>query len=173
MCLYKNVLADIISQVGLSKYRKYLSGTNLLLILGGGVGAYLAYQYFTRGPNSEKDGLKKNKQLKNKARTSGAQGVDNPRLELVVSPLRVAPFVPTPVHIKGVFKGDDNQPSPVVEGFFTIYDNNNNIITQGTLGKNISTFDKTVQLPPLPNSIISVQVSDAPIEDNQGATITT
>ena len=165
-------MADIISQVGLSKYRKYLSGTNLILLLGGGVGAYLAYQYFTRGPNSQKDGLAKNKQLKSKSKGGSGQ-VDNPRLELVVSPLRVAPFVPTPVQIKGVFKGDDNQPSEVVEGFFTIYDNNNSIITQGSLGKNIAEFDKTVQLPPLPNSIISVQVSDAPVEDNQGATITT
>lgn len=167
-------MADIISQVGLSKYRKYLSGTNLILLIGGGVGVYLAYQYFTRGPNSQKDGLAKNKQLKSKSmKMTGATGVDNPRLELVVSPLRVAPFVPTPVQIKGTFKGEDDQPSEVVEGFFTIYDNNNSIITQGSLGKNIAEFDKTVQLPPLPNSIISVAVSDSPIEDSQGVSLTT
>lgn len=165
-------MADIISQVGLSKYRKYLSGTNLILILGGGVGAYLAYQYFTRGPNSEKDGLKKNKQLKNRSR-GGSDQVDNPRLELVVSPLRVHPFVPTPVQIKGFFKGDDNEASEVVEGFFTIYDSNNKVITTGSLGKGISHFDKTVQLPPLPNSIISVMVSDTKVEDSPGVTITT
>ena len=170
MSLYKNVLDDIISQVGLSKYRKYLSGTNLLILVGGAAAVYFGYNYLTRGPGSEKEGKKQNKRIRNRA---GAMGVDNPRLELVVSPIRVHPFVPTPVRIKGVFKGDDNQPSPVVEGFFTIYDSNNAVITQGSLGKGIDTFDKTVQLPPLPNSIISVQVSDTPIEDTSGLTVTT
>ena len=151
--------------------KRYATPTNIVLVAGGLMAAYLGYQYFTNGPGDAKVGKSAKLHGKLGPNVGSNQGVDNPRLELVVSPIVVKPNIPTPIHIKGVFLDDSNQPSAVGEGFFTIFDSKNNIITQGSLGRNLAEFDKTVQLPPLPDGIISVQVSDSPIEQNEGATV--
>src|SRR6478609_1227518 len=117
-------MPNIFSPRILGPYKKYATPTNLLIGTGLVLAAYLGYSYLSKG---------KNKGGKNLMPKLGLPGeITNPRLEFNVTPPVLKPNSPSVIEIKGVFKGDDNQPSAASEGFYSIYDSQDNIITSGT-----------------------------------------
>ena len=153
----------------LGPYRKYATTKNLLIGAGLALAAYLGYNYITKQNNNKKGKGGTTAKGRHPAVMGAAPGeITNPRLEFTVFPPTMRPNVPGTIEIKGIFKGDDNFPAETSEGFFAIYDAQDNIITTGSLGKNITQFAKTVQLPPLKNGAFTVEVSDAPIEVDDG-----
>jgi hypothetical protein len=145
-------MADIIP-------KKFLTPQNILLGAGLAVALYFGYQYL-HGDDSKKKKAASNHQM-SFAEDQTVRA--DPHLDLRVSPSVAVPGISTTVMISGVFKNDDGNPSPVPVGYYAIYDSSNRMVTQGTLGTNVTSFSKSVVIPPLRNGEFMVSVSDEPI----------
>jgi hypothetical protein len=139
--------------------KKLLTTQNLLIGAGIAVALYFGYQYL-HGDDSNKKKVSSSHQMS----FAEDQTVrTDPHLDLRVSPSVAVPGISTTVMISGVFKNDDGSPSPVPVGYYAIYDSGNRMVTQGTLGTNVTSFSKPVVIPPLRNGEFMVSVSDEPI----------
>jgi hypothetical protein len=138
--------------------KKLLTTQNILLGAGLAVALYFGYQYL------HGDDSKKKKTQSHQMSFAEDQTVKtDPHLDLRVSPSVAVPGISTTVMISGVFKNDDGNPSPVPVGYYAIYDSGNRMVAQGTLGTNVTSFSKSVVIPPLRNGEFMVSVSDEPI----------
>lgn len=124
--------------------KKYVTVPNLLIV-GGALG--LLYYISTGGkmkllpgPSSETD------------------------VDYTVTPLQLTPGAPGSITVTGAFT------DAVDQGYYYVSDSNLIPITHGSLGKGITTFNKSIMLPPLPLGQYNISVTDTPIDPLRGGT---
>lgn len=117
-----------------STYKKYLTPTNILIVVGG---LGLLYYSTVSGNNDNK------------------KNID---VEYTVTPLKLDPGNPGSVTIEGAFTDQ------VDNAYFYVTDSNLIPITHGNLGTNVTTFKKSIMLPPLVNGKYNVTVTNEEIK---------
>jgi len=144
--------------------KKYLTPTNIVIGLAGLGLVYFGYQYFIGDHQKKKKHHTKTSLPPALEYQLSQTVVNDPRLSFTVNPTTVKPGVASTITIAGTFKSKSGMPAAVHEGFYSVYDSMNNVVSTGSLGKNVSAFSRQIALPPLGNGEFMVAVSDKPIK---------
>lgn len=133
---------------------------NLMLGAGLAFGSYVIYQYFTNGSKPLK--ILPDKETVGEPPAGRASRVY----------FQTYPAVARPggqITISGYFADTDNERMVVNKAYFYILDDQGymgrELVFQGSLGTNLSEFNKVVSLPRLKNGTFTVLVSDYPLGD--------
>ena len=141
--------------------KKYLKPTPMNLMIGAGLAfsGYVLYQYFTNGSTLK---LLPDKETVGEPPAGAATRVYFQTYPAVARPGGM-------LTISGYFANSDGDRITVPKSFFYVLDDQGymgrELVFQGSLGTNLSEFNKVISLPRLKNGTFTVLVSDYPLGD--------